>query len=48
MDLVAMGFSLGLGATALYFGAAGDRYGRKSILLIGLIAGIPTAVMSAL
>ena len=48
LNLVAMGFSLGLAATVLYLGAIGDRYGRKNMLLIGLIAGIPAAVMSAL
>jgi MFS family permease len=48
LNLVAMGFSLGLAATVLYLGAIGDRYGRKNMLLIGLIAGIPAAIMSAL
>lgn len=47
LNLVAMGFSLGLAATVLYLGAIGDRYGRKSMLLIGLIASIPAALMSA-
>ena len=48
LNIVAMGFSLGLAATVLYLGAIGDRYGRKGMLLLGLIAGIPTALMSAL
>jgi len=48
LNLVAMGFSLGLAATVLYLGAIGDRYGRKNMLLLGLILGIPAAIMSAL
>ena len=48
LNLVAMGFSLGLAATVLYLGAIGDRYGRKNMLLLGLVLGIPAAVMSAL
>lgn len=48
LNLVAIGFSLGLAATVLYLGAIGDRYGRKSMLLLGLLLGIPAAIMSAL
>ena len=29
LNLVAVGYSLGLAASVLYFGAVGDRYGRK-------------------
>ena len=29
LNLIAVGYSLGLAASVLYFGAIGDRYGRK-------------------
>lgn len=48
LNIVAVGFSLGLAATVLYLGALGDRYGRKGMLLLGLIIGIPAALMSSL
>ena len=48
LNVVAVGFSLGLAATVLYLGALGDRYGRKLMLLGGLIVGVPAAFMSAL
>ncbi len=32
LDLIAVGYSLGLAASVLYFGAIGDRYGRKLLL----------------
>ena len=32
LDLIAVGYSLGLAASVLYFGAIGDRYGRKLML----------------
>ncbi len=48
LNVVAVGFSLGLASTVLYLGALGDRYGRKMMLLLGLIIGVPAAFMSAL
>ena len=48
LNIVAVGFSLGLASTVLYLGALGDRYGRKMMLLLGLIIGVPAAFMSAL
>jgi DHA2 family multidrug resistance protein-like MFS transporter len=33
LNLVAVAYSLGLACSVLYFGAVGDRYRRKSILL---------------
>jgi MFS transporter, DHA2 family, multidrug resistance protein len=47
LNIVAVGFSLGLASTVLYLGAIGDRFGRKGMLLLGLIIGIPAAFMSA-
>ena len=35
LNLVAVGYSLGLAASVLYLGALGDRYGRKRMLLLG-------------
>jgi MFS family permease len=48
LNIVAVGFSLGLAATVLYLGALGDRYGRKMMLMAGLMIGIPAALMSAM
>ena len=41
LDLVAVGYSLGLAASVLYLGAVGDRYGRKLMLLAGMGLSIP-------
>ena len=35
LNLIAVGYSLGLAASVLYLGAVGDRYGRKLMLLLG-------------
>ncbi|MGA7705939.1 MAG: MFS transporter [Solirubrobacteraceae bacterium] len=48
LDLVAVGFSLGLAASVLYLGALGDRYGRKLMLLLGTSLAIPAALLAAL
>ena len=37
LNLVAVGYSLGLAASVLYLGAVGDRYGRKLLLLAGVL-----------
>lgn len=47
LNLIAVGCTLGLAMSVLYFGALGDRYGRKMMLTIGLIATLVTSVMSA-
>ena len=41
LDLIAVGYSLGLAASVLYFGALGDRYGRKLMLLLGTALADP-------
>ena len=35
LDLIAVGYSLGLACSVLWLGALGDRYGRKMMLLAG-------------
>src|SRR3954447_522714 len=48
VDLIAVGYSLGLAASVLYLGAVGDRYGRKSLLLLGMGLTVPISVLAAL
>ena len=43
VDLIAVGYSLGLAASVLYLGAVGDRYGRKTLLLLGMALTIPAS-----
>ena len=47
LNLVAVGYSLGLAASVLYFGAVGDRYGRKALLVIGMTLSIPASLLAA-
>jgi EmrB/QacA subfamily drug resistance transporter len=47
INLVAVGYSLGLAASVLYLGAVGDRYGRKLLLLIGTTLAIPASMLAA-
>ncbi len=48
LDLIAVGYSLGLAASVLYLGALGDRYGRKMMLVIGTLLAIPMSLLAAL
>ncbi len=48
LNLVAVGYSLGLAASVLYLGALGDRYGRKRMLLLGTGLAIPACLLAAL
>ncbi len=48
LDLIAVGYSLGLAASVLYLGALGDRYGRKAMLLGGTTLAIPASLLAAL
>jgi MFS family permease len=47
LNLIAVAYSLGLACSVLYFGAIGDRYGRKQILLVGMALTIPADLVAA-
>lgn len=47
IDLIAVGYSLGLAASVLYLGALGDRYGRKLMLILGSLLAVPAALLAA-
>ncbi len=46
LNLVAVGYSLGLATSVLYLGALGDRYGRKRMLLLGMGISIPASLLA--
>jgi MFS family permease len=47
LNLIAVGYSLGLAASVLWLGAIGDRYGRKLLLILGTGLAIPFALLAA-
>lgn len=47
LNLIAVGYSLGLAASVLWLGAVGDRYGRKTMILIGMSLSIPAGLVAA-
>jgi len=47
LDLIALGYSLGLAGSVLYLGAVGDRYGRKMLLVGGVLLSVPASVLAA-
>ncbi|HMK92322.1 MAG TPA: MFS transporter, partial [Thermoleophilia bacterium] len=47
LDMIAVGYSLGLAASVLYLGALGDRYGRRMMLVLGVALSIPACLLAA-
>lgn len=47
LDLVAVGYSLGLAASVLWFGALGDHHGRKLMILGGMFLSMPACLVAA-
>lgn len=46
LNLVAVGYSLGLAASVLWFGALGDHHGRKLMLILGTLLAIPASIVA--
>jgi len=47
LDLIAIGYSLGLAGSVLYLGAVGDRYGRRMMLVAGVLLSVPACLLAA-
>ena len=47
LNLVAVGYSLGLAASVLYLGAVGDRHGRKLLMMLGTLLSVPACLLAA-
>ncbi|MBO0844202.1 MAG: MFS transporter [Nocardioides sp.] len=47
LDLIAVGYSLGLAASVIYLGGLGDRYGRKLMLVLGVSLSVPACLLAA-
>jgi DHA2 family multidrug resistance protein-like MFS transporter len=46
LNLIAVGYSLGLAASVLWLGALGDRYGRKLMIVLGMGLSIPASIVA--
>ena len=44
LNLIAVGYSLGLAASVLWLGALGDRYGRKLMIVLGMGLSVPASL----
>ncbi|MFI6006950.1 MFS transporter [Streptomyces sp. NPDC051366] len=47
LNMIAVGYSLGLATSVLYLGAIGDRHGRKLLLLLGVALSVPACLLAA-
>ena len=47
LDLIAIGYSLGLAGSVLYLGAVGDRHGRRMMLVLGVLLSVPACLLAA-
>src|SRR5256885_2659168 len=47
LDLIAVGYSLGLACSVLWLGAVGDRYRRKLVLPSRTVLAVPMSVLAA-
>jgi DHA2 family multidrug resistance protein-like MFS transporter len=47
LNLVAVGFTLGLASSVLYLGALADRYGRKPAMMLGAALSVPASLLAA-
>ena len=48
LDLIAIGYSLGLAGSVLYLGAVGDRYGRRMMLVAGVLLSVPACLLGGI
>jgi EmrB/QacA subfamily drug resistance transporter len=46
LNLIAVGYSLGLAASVLWLGALGDRYGRKLMIVLGMCLSVPASLIA--
>jgi DHA2 family multidrug resistance protein-like MFS transporter len=46
LNLIAVGYSLGLAASVLWLGALGDRYGRKLMIVLGMGLSVPASLVA--
>jgi len=46
LNLIAVGYSLGLAASVIWLGALGDRYGRKLMIVLGMCLSVPASVVA--